>query len=641
MISVSGCGTECVSLMFMHMTIPTEPASAFLLSAGYRITWRREGIHECLISRSIERWRGVGADDDEAFADALAKAFPSEVAQGLLRSAVERPELVQRATVPPMPKRLVTVPPPPLPTPEVLPLPESSIATLNETPLQNGDSEEPDSPPSLPPTYLPREVVPKKDREEALEELRELRARIDGSLEELTLSTPVRQRAVMLGWICAARAIQDSQDDVPLVYSQVAGIAQTLTGLCKRWWPGSVRALQVNCHPREIAADLPVRAIDPVFSWADGERIVGFALDEFIRGEESRGRDAYGWADGSRLMPPPPNPEALQRETIAAVEQAGGQLGTFPSKDVVPDPAKFLVWCRSLRWLRGCSPDVLKWGALAGRLRWWAQVHGTKLADGNRLLDPAYSPEAPWAAIFGRDKKDLQRRKLVKEVFQGAPAVKDNPSTDVLFAWLCKALPLADTHHSNIVQAMRPFREMVIALDPLQIEGFDRRMRRRLALLQRDLGANVTEELACEEPAETHEAPAEAVEEPSIGALASMSPSVREGILARTEGRTALFVSNRNDPILHERLNETLKFHELAWSECEPRRTAALESAIVAQRYDFVFGATGFFSHSVDGLLMRACRRGNVPYIRVDRGRPLACVRALARELGLEDADAA
>ena len=47
--------------------------------------------------------------------------------------------------------------------------------------------------------------------------------------------------------------------------------------------------------------------------------------------------------------------------------------------------------------------------------------------------------------------------------------------------------------------------------------------------------------------------------------------------------------------------------------------------------------ATGFQAHTIDGILARAARAGGVPYVRVFKGRPLACVRALARSLGLQD----
>jgi hypothetical protein len=39
--------------------------------------------------------------------------------------------------------------------------------------------------------------------------------------------------------------------------------------------------------------------------------------------------------------------------------------------------------------------------------------------------------------------------------------------------------------------------------------------------------------------------------------------------------------------------------------------------------------------HGVDTALARAAGAAGVPYVRVNRGRPTACVQAIAREFGL------
>ena len=73
---------------------------------------------------------------------------------------------------------------------------------------------------------------------------------------------------------------------------------------------------------------------------------------------------------------------------------------------------------------------------------------------------------------------------------------------------------------------------------------------------------------------------------------------------------------------------------ELAWTEATPRRVEAESRAVAAGAYDLVLSATGFHNHSVDAILSRAARTGGARYVRVDRGGPLACLRALVRELG-------
>jgi hypothetical protein len=104
-------------------------------------------------------------------------------------------------------------------------------------------------------------------------------------------------------------------------------------------------------------------------------------------------------------------------------------------------------------------------------------------------------------------------------------------------------------------------------------------------------------------------------------------------IVARTRGRRAVFVTNRNDPELQRRLSDACAFGALDWAESEPRRIDAVADAIASKRYDLVIAATGFLNHTVDEKLSRACRGAGVPYVRANRGRVGACMRALARDL--------
>jgi hypothetical protein len=67
------------------------------------------------------------------------------------------------------------------------------------------------------------------------------------------------------------------------------------------------------------------------------------------------------------------------------------------------------------------------------------------------------------------------------------------------------------------------------------------------------------------------------------------------------------------------------------------RRVQAQCARISSGAYEMVISATGFQEHGTDAALNCACKPARVPYIRVGRGRPLACVQALAREFGLAE----
>lgn len=106
-----------------------------------------------------------------------------------------------------------------------------------------------------------------------------------------------------------------------------------------------------------------------------------------------------------------------------------------------------------------------------------------------------------------------------------------------------------------------------------------------------------------------------------------------------TAGKSALFVGNRNDPNLKAHLEDRFDL-KVTWCEGDPRRIQAQCDSIAHSSYDLVLLATGFQGHSADGVLGRAARAVGVPFVRVFKGRSLACARALARTFGLAESTA-
>jgi hypothetical protein len=97
------------------------------------------------------------------------------------------------------------------------------------------------------------------------------------------------------------------------------------------------------------------------------------------------------------------------------------------------------------------------------------------------------------------------------------------------------------------------------------------------------------------------------------------------------------FVTNRADPDLEDLLRSTFQFAEIDWCEGTPRRLETIVERIKSGAFDYVLAATGFQAHRVDGKLYGTCKRAGIPYVRVNKGRPVACAVALSRELGLSD----
>lgn len=119
------------------------------------------------------------------------------------------------------------------------------------------------------------------------------------------------------------------------------------------------------------------------------------------------------------------------------------------------------------------------------------------------------------------------------------------------------------------------------------------------------------------------------------GARADTPPTPPSTLIDRARGRCAgkriVVVSHRRDPDLRVRLDEVLDAASLEWTVAEPNRLKALGEEITGNSFDLVLGALGLQAPQPDRFLADACRRSDTLYLRVNRGRPIACLRALSR----------
>jgi len=328
-----------------------------LESLGYRIAFRRQGWSECLVWREGERWLGQGGDENQALEVVLEQMFPSEAARQLMRMYAQ----------------------------------QSSGASEQKAESMAG-----------PP--IPREPNRVYSRAEALEALTLLSDRIDVERPELALMSPIRQRMVMLAWICRARTWEDRRPGDSFVARQVAGIARKITLLGKIWWPGSVRSLHVNSTPTDAVAEAGMDGTWPPRNWSDAAALLDERLRQLFAHDETVGRDDYGWMDAEALSPGPSDPQRMLEEIASNLAAAAGSL-TEPARSAsrggyTPRPgdqARFTSWARQLRWIRGSASDFETWGAAMGRLRWLALQGDSRSSALGELLDPDYRPPGPWA----------------------------------------------------------------------------------------------------------------------------------------------------------------------------------------------------------------------------------------------------
>ena len=204
---------------------------------------------------------------------------------------------------------------------------------------------------------------------------------------------------------------------------------------------------------------------------------------------------------------------------------------------------------------------------------------------------------------------------------------KASESKEELMAWLIRAFDVVNT--PDLVALLGPFKAEMAAFSEDALNHPDRRVRRRPRDLVKRIGSAEPE--SSTRPKEPEPEEDATPDEPiALHALDQLRTRVRE----ETKGRRALFVSNRDDPELGAKLTDLLGI-SITWCDGSLRRVQAACERIARGSYDLILSATGFQVHGVDTALARAAGAAGVPYVRVNRGRPVACVQAIAREFGL------
>ena len=521
---------------------------------------------------------------------------------------------------------------------------------------------------------------------EALDELTALEHAIRINYDEASLLAPARQRLLLTQWMARGRSVQDACPGDASVEHRVYELSQWIGKLAKVWWPGSVRVLMKWHQPEDCRQDVEADPGTELHRWRDVELAATATLERLEEADHDAGFDELGWADAIALRPAPEDPvralqavrEQIERFTLPRLTgpaDAAHASSLSPSLQgqALGDPATWIELARTLRWLRGSVDDAEMWGAAMGRLRWLVGLREAP-ADLRSLqrtligiLDPAHRPASSWQReLRVHERRRLQQRKELL-ARKPLPAWSDS----VLRAWIDSAMALGEAMpNPELASLLGPVGERVLAMDSQALA--ERRQRRRLAAVQQllrkagvrgpaatasadgadadrtvetDTETSAARELTGNATAGAASAEATTAEaRPNPAAASEAWRSTEEQLAAclrpRTAGRRVLFVSNRHDPARDDRLRELLGFASLDPCVCESSRVDAKARSIRQGGYDLVLAATGFLPHKVDGALKDACRLLGVPYVRVNRGRPLQCLRRLTQDLGLARVDA-
>lgn len=588
----------------------------FLADSGYRHATYTHQWTEVLIWRDTERWLGRGSDRDSALEDALTQMFPSAAARQLFDrfrdGLAQEPARPQPAPVSAPVSAEVIPPPPPTPTPTPAPAPEPE---LPRSPIVGRIQL---------PTYPAAAVA------EARETLEEILKDIQDMRPDFALMSPRYQKVYMLAWISRARSFDEQFQGEHKITVLVRRIAHELTNLSKTLWPGSVQALQMNAVPACVVAELGLKTLHAPKTWAEAHEFVQNHRERAMTSEVPV--DDYGWADRPRKAPPGP-PRTLLREAQRAVEAIAGNVTdppprhlTTPPEELPNDQLDALVkHAQALRDVRRfiAAEEPETWGAVMGRLRWLAGRLGERLPQLRRWLDPEFIPP-PERAKTGPSADQVRQQQAAVRAERDALASVDGFDDETLLAFLGRAF---DAHNTpEVASLIQPIRPRIDALRPDLFE--DRRMRRRLTGLQDVLKRGELGVLPTDSDHDTEEENDD-VDDPGAHLVAQVRPKV--------EGKRVLFVSNREDPDLKSKLEESLGL-DITWCDGNARKVQAQCESISRHSYDYVLIATGFQAHNIDGILARAARASTIPYVRVFKGRPLAVARALARTLGVASA---
>jgi len=619
-----------------------------LRELGYEIEYRKDGWKECLVAGNGEAWVGSGLTGDAALRSAVGKMFPSSGAAALLEKsatavALDVPKRREAPVAEPVSsetgdssgtrrRRVV-----PKPVPPASPEPPTSVSEPSgvRTRTYVDPRIEAEEAPSV--TTSEGDEV-SETKEEALKRLAEILEEIEDEADDVMVMTTLNQRFNVAHWMFQARVLEEEHPRDEEVTETVHQVALCLTGLCKLAWPGSVRALQLWARPSHALEGLAHPPVAPQ-TWAAASFVMEHELERLA---ERPAHDEYGWRDRAELLPEPADPSAVLDEAVEKMENVLGPLAGSPDEkkdklkeeEVLEQLEDLVLAAHLLRWVRRCCPDRKRWGLAMGTLRWTAKEYRPATEPLQEVIDDDYRPSSSWAELLGRDPKVNEQNRLRREIKRHPPE-KTWPEEDLL-DWLQRAFRVFA--NPQIAKMAASVQDAILNLTNEDFADADRTTRTRLRKLQAifrvgedvsDVRLPTDEELANGNGTEPSQP--KPVADPATVLLGKVRPLV--------QGKRMLFVSNRDDEELRARLEEDLGCKVTLKNGSSTRQMGVIVDGVTPERYDFVVMATGFNRHHADTNLCRAAKAAGVPYLRVNKGRPLATVRALARLLNVKISD--
>jgi hypothetical protein len=239
------------------------------------------------------------------------------------------------------------------------------------------------------------------------------------------------------------------------------------------------------------------------------------------------------------------------------------------------------------------------------------------------ILEEHFVPSMDWAELLGRDPKINRAKEVRRRVLTEVPT--SSSTCEEVCEWLVEAFALLT--NPQIAKLLGPVQKVVLDLTSESFAGADRNVRSRLRRLQDILRKGVDATVALPECDPAPSAEVEGSQEQVRSAADLLLDRVRPVM----RGKRILFVSNREDETLQARLQEDLGCSVTVRDGGTDRKGHLVASSVAPGAYDLILVASSFISHKLDASMSKLAKQIGIPYVRVNKGRPLATIRALTR----------
>ena len=622
---------------------------------GYRVTFleNENGLVTCILEEKGQQWRAESATRQNALELTFRQAVPSNLARELI---LHRLQISSKATAAEInPSDRITDPAEAHvdtidsdrdseqvdPFTQIIapPKPEGSQSTVSELegipesgPTDSMDSQEPvaiqQPKPKRDPVPAPKSIDPN----DAIDRLIDLKKSLQDELQELPQCSPDLIRAHLLLHVSAMWALSERSPDNSTVNELCDEYRRILCEFAEEYWPGTIPALQRDCEPWNL--ELLIEEENPLEHyryWSDVHYDCCQLIQRIMAVEST---DEFGWSDTDKLLPYPATPNDRLAQVDSELNKMSGTwtgekgIHKFPEANELNQKSRLALTrlAKMLRWLRGaCSSDPL-WGKLMGKMRFLeSKIPGKKLFQ--KTLTGGFTPhEKTWAAELNEKPIAKKKRRERSQLIKNSPTKTDDANFHV--TWIHRAGEHLDweeiaallinssilEHHPNLLQI-----------------ADNRKERRNFPKIQKRIESGDSDPEICtrldKEALETQS---------NLKAEKAPRPKYSDDQFrfakTQTKGKRILFVNNRADHYLKTQLELAFEPGELKWCSCDKELENTIRS-IETTDYDLILVATGFLGHDSDIRIRKAAKKAGSKYISVNKGRPLACCRAINRDL--------